>query len=209
MIAAEQWDVITVFYVISGLATIGLAFVPWPRVSVRVTFAASGVAFVIYGFYEASQSTGIEFYSPIIFVLPIVGIISAYKYMKDEYGQGVGTSSTRDRSAVATRNRAAVAQMAASRVPTREPSISNGVRRSPEPRQTKPGILLCANCGFWPWPDETDCDNCGTELPEATIEANKGRYAVGGVAGPRGGRTKWFASVGQPTAHDGLHLRHS
>jgi hypothetical protein len=45
-------------------------------------------------------------------------------------------------------------------------------------RSGERSILLCSECGFWPRPGEVICDNCGLELPEATIEVNKDRYPV-------------------------------
>jgi hypothetical protein len=81
MLATEQWDVYSIFSVISGVVMIGMAFVPWPKISTRVIYFVVGIGYAAYGFYEASQTTGVFFFPVLIFAFPFVGVIVAVGYM--------------------------------------------------------------------------------------------------------------------------------
>lgn len=64
------WDAYTVFSVLSGGALVILGFIPAFSLRDRLGAIAAGAIFVVYGIYTASQTSGIYFFSVLIFIIP-------------------------------------------------------------------------------------------------------------------------------------------
>jgi peptidoglycan/LPS O-acetylase OafA/YrhL len=65
-----HWSAYEVFSVISGLALLGMGFLPGTSGKDRARLMLMGAAFVVFGCYVASQDSGTYYFPVAIFVLP-------------------------------------------------------------------------------------------------------------------------------------------
>lgn len=67
-----QWDVYTVFSVVSGIAMFAMAFAPWVSGKERVWAVVAGALLTVFGFFVAAQDSGTWSFPVGIFVIPFV-----------------------------------------------------------------------------------------------------------------------------------------
>ena len=70
-----NWSASEVFSVISGIVmAIAGIVLPDTKFRERLSITGTGVAFVVYGFYVANQTSGTFRFPVIIFVIPVVAL---------------------------------------------------------------------------------------------------------------------------------------
>ena len=67
-----HWSAYEVFTVLSGIAVLAGTALPGETVKNRVLSACAGIVLVVMGVYIAAQDSGTYYYSPVIFVLPVL-----------------------------------------------------------------------------------------------------------------------------------------
>lgn len=96
-----HWSAYEVFSVISGVLLLGATTMIEPGRD-RMWLFLSGVVFVGYGIYVASQDSGVYFFSPLIFVIPVGAAIWAGVMI---YGSGGERKASGDVSPSTTPSR--------------------------------------------------------------------------------------------------------
>jgi hypothetical protein len=95
-----HWDGYTVFSVLSGVTLIGVALKSNVAAKQRFWAFATGIVFAGYGFFVASQTSGLWLFPIWIFVLPILGVIILIAELSEARNK---TSSTIQRQDATTR----------------------------------------------------------------------------------------------------------